>query len=82
MKIHFEVDCTPEEARAFCGLPDLQPLHQAVLAKMEAQMLAAVDAGAPENILKNWLSLAPQNAEQLWNMFGKLFASPTPRDRS
>ena len=23
MKVKIEIDCTPEEARAFCGMPDL-----------------------------------------------------------
>ncbi len=81
MKIHFEIDCTPDEARTFCGLPDLKPLHAAVLARIETQMLKAVDAGAPENVLKNWLSLAPQNPEQLWGMFGQMFTPPSTRDK-
>jgi hypothetical protein len=28
MKITANVDCTPEEARRFLGLPDLTPVHQ------------------------------------------------------
>ena len=36
MKITVDVDCTPEEARRFMGLPDLAPLHEAYLAKMRA----------------------------------------------
>jgi len=27
MKFTVDVDCTPEEARAFLGLPDLKPIH-------------------------------------------------------
>ena len=27
MKFNVDVDCTPEEARAFLGLPDLSPIH-------------------------------------------------------
>ncbi len=73
MKLHFEIDCTPEEARTFCGLPDLKPLHAAVLSRVEAQMTKAVEAGMPENIVKSWLSLAPTNPEQLLGLFGKFF---------
>ena len=29
MKVTVDVDCTPEEARRFLGLPDLTPVHQA-----------------------------------------------------
>jgi hypothetical protein len=34
MKIKVDVDCTPEEARLFFGLPDLAPVHQAYVEKM------------------------------------------------
>jgi oligoendopeptidase F len=27
MKFHVDVDCTPEEARSFLGLPDMKPIH-------------------------------------------------------
>ena len=81
MKMHFEIDCTPEEARTFCGLPDLKPLHDAVLTKIETQMLQAVDAGSLESILKNWLSLTPPNPEQVWSLFGKLFSPAAARER-
>jgi hypothetical protein len=30
MKVHIDIDCTPEEARTFFGLPDLQPMQEAV----------------------------------------------------
>jgi len=28
MKVTFDIDCTPEEARSFLGLPDVTPIHQ------------------------------------------------------
>lgn len=41
MKFTVDVDCTPEEARAFLGLPDLKPIHdmyiQAVMDTMSGQ---------------------------------------------
>lgn len=41
MKFHVDVDCTPQEARAFLGLPDLGPIHdrytQLVLDMMNGQ---------------------------------------------
>jgi hypothetical protein len=30
MKVTVEVDCTPEEARGFLGLPDVVPIQQAI----------------------------------------------------
>ena len=41
MKFTVDVDCTPEEARAFLGLPDLKPIHdhyiQVVMDTMSGQ---------------------------------------------
>jgi len=31
MKVTVDVDCTPEEARRFLGLPDLTPVHDLYL---------------------------------------------------
>jgi len=35
MKVIVDVDCTPEEARRFLGLPDLTPVHDLYLDKMK-----------------------------------------------
>ncbi|MBO9670497.1 MAG: hypothetical protein J7485_08270 [Sphingobium sp.] len=41
MKFNVDVECTPEEARAFLGLPDMKPIHdmyiQAVMDTMSGQ---------------------------------------------
>ena len=39
MKVTVNVDCTPEEARTFLGLPDLAPIHE----KYVETMLGAMD---------------------------------------
>ena len=31
MKVTVNVECTPEEARTFLGLPDVQPMQEAVM---------------------------------------------------
>ena len=42
MKVHVEVDMTPEEARRFMGLPDVAPLQEKMLAEMQARVKAAL----------------------------------------
>src|SRR3546814_5754491 len=39
MKITVNVDCTPEEARRFLGLPDVQPLQEAVMRQMQERVM-------------------------------------------
>ena len=65
MKLRFEVDCTPEEARTFCGLPDLQPLHAAVLSRVETQMMKAVEAGMPESVQSHDGLVRPQTPSRV-----------------
>jgi hypothetical protein len=55
MKVNIEVDMTPEEARAFLGLPDVAPLQQKMLEEMQARMKAAFDAGDPEGMMRAWM---------------------------
>ena len=35
MKVTVNVDCTPEEARAFIGLPNIAPLQERMMKEME-----------------------------------------------
>ena len=34
MKFTIEIDCTPEEARHFFGLPEVKPMQDAAMAKL------------------------------------------------
>ena len=45
MKINVEVDCTPEEARRFLGLPDLTALHERYVARMGELMEMCIGRG-------------------------------------
>ena len=56
MKITVDVDCTPEEARAFLGLPNLQPMQDKVLQQLEQRMSASLQAVDPQEVMKQWLA--------------------------
>lgn len=74
MKVTVNVDCTPLEARQFFGLPDVQPLQQAVMAEIERKMMKEMENFSTEKMLTNWLSFAPQNAEWMRTMFDQFTA--------
>lgn len=57
MKVNIEMDMTPEEARAFMGLPDVVPLQKQMLDEMQGRVKAAFDAGDPEGMMKAWMPL-------------------------
>ncbi|MDN3626633.1 DUF6489 family protein [Methylobacterium isbiliense] len=60
MQVTIDVDCTPEEARALLGLPDVQPLQVAVMVHMEKRLLAEADCLSPERLMKAWMSFFGQ----------------------
>ncbi|CUW37911.1 conserved protein of unknown function [Magnetospirillum sp. XM-1] len=75
MKITVDVDCTPEEARTFLGLPDVKPMQEALMKQIQDQMAASLHAMEPETMLKVWLPAGVQGMEQLQKMFWSQFAS-------
>lgn len=75
MKITIEVDCTPDEARGYMGLPDVKPLQAAVMAQIEQQMLRAADQFSPDSILKMWFSAMPQLPAQMQDAFTRMLGS-------
>jgi hypothetical protein len=64
MKMTVEVDCTPEEARRFLGLPDVSALNEALVAEMQSRMTANMAALAPEELMKNWMAFGAGAQEQ------------------
>lgn len=54
MKISVDVDCTPEEARRFLGMPDLGPVHEAYVEKMKAAVRDGAAAEAYAEMVKAW----------------------------
>ena len=81
MKVTVEVDCTPLEARQFLGLPNLEPMQDAVMAQIEKKMLAEMERFSPESMMKTWFSLLPQNAERVQEMFAHLMQGGRRRER-
>jgi hypothetical protein len=76
MKIHIDIDCTPEEARTFMGLPDVAPMQEAVMNEMQDRMMAAMRSMDPETLIKTWLPAGISNLEQMQKMFWQQFADP------
>jgi len=68
MKFKVDIDCTPDEARAFLGLPDVKPLQEALLPELEERLRATLKAMDPEAMLKNWLPATLKGFEQLQQM--------------
>jgi hypothetical protein len=64
MKVNVEIDCTPEEARAFLGLPDVAPLNDHLVAEMKRRMDENITAMQPDELMKTWTSFGMQAQDQ------------------
>ncbi|MBB4286353.1 DUF6489 family protein [Roseospira goensis] len=79
MKLHIDVDCTPEEARTFLGLPDVQPMQSALMAQLQERLEANLAATDPEVLIRTWLPHQIGNLEQLQKFFWQQFATAASR---
>ena len=69
MKVTVNVECSPEEARAFMGLPDVRPMQESLMRDLEERLRGNIQAMNPETMIKTWLPASMQGAEQLQKMF-------------
>jgi Family of unknown function (DUF6489) len=69
MKITIDVDCTPEEARRFLGLPDVGPMQDQLLAELGRRMKSNLESMDPEALMKTWLPAGLQGLESAQKMF-------------
>lgn len=80
MKVKFDIDCTPEEARTFLGLPDVAPMQAEMLKTMQDRMTKALAGMDPEALMKIWMPTGAQTVDQMqkafWEQFGKMGKKP------
>jgi hypothetical protein len=81
MKIRFDIDATPQELRAFLGLPDVQPLQEELMQAVRDKMMAGVDAADMTRFMRPLLPEHLQNLESLQKYFWESFQQRGPSDR-
>ena len=79
MKISVEVDCTPEEARRFMGLPDVSVLNEHLMEEMKKRMDANMSLLAPDELVKNWLALGTGAQAQFRKLMEAGMSAAAPR---
>lgn len=71
MKLNVEIDCTPAEARAFLGLPDVTVLNDHLVKEMQKRMDANMAMVSPDELMKNWAAFgagAQEHFRKLMNV--------------
>ena len=76
MKVNVDFDCTPQEARALMGLPDLSPLHDAYIARMQEVMEKGITPDMVHQLLKSWSPIGDSGMNFWRGMFERGDAKP------
>ena len=73
MKITIDIDCTPQEARDFLGLPNVAPVQEAVMGDIQDKIREFVQSASPEAMMQTWLPAGVKGFEDLqraiWGQF-------------
>ena len=69
MKFTMNVECTPEEARAFFGLPDIAPMQQRMMEEMEQRLKDNIRGLDPETFMRTWMPATVQGWKDLQKTF-------------
>jgi hypothetical protein len=63
MKFEISVECTPEEARRFIGLPDVSPLNERMVQEMTTRMEQNMAMMSPDAMMRSWMAVGGQAQE-------------------
>lgn len=76
MKLTINIDVTPQEARAFFGMPDVEPLNKMVVDEMTKRAKNNLDTLAdPERLVASWVNMGGKGMEQFQNLMGAAMSS-------
>ncbi|MGE0408605.1 MAG: DUF6489 family protein [Amphiplicatus sp.] len=65
MRLTINVDCTPEEARTFFGMPDVEPMNRMIVEEMSKRAKDNIDTIAdPERFVAQMMLLGGKGFEQ------------------
>ncbi|MEO1018083.1 MAG: DUF6489 family protein [Pseudomonadota bacterium] len=82
MKLKFDVECTPEEARSFLGLPNVAPMQDRVVDELEKRLITALKEADSATLLDQWMPLGLKMMEQwptIWAQMATAAAGMTRR---
>ncbi|WP_430431046.1 DUF6489 family protein [Oceanicaulis sp.] len=83
MKVNINIECTPEEARTFMGLPDVTGLNAQLVEEMSKRMTANMDAMEPDALMRSWMTMGGEWQKQMMGLMGQAASGrPSGSDKS
>ena len=78
MKITINVEVTPQEARTFMGLPDVEPINDMIMEEMMRRTQENIDTLAnPERLIAQWMTVSAKGVEQFQSLMGSVVSRAT-----
>lgn len=75
MRFQVNMDCTPEEARQFIGLPDLVPMQKELMDMVSRRLSENIQSMEPEALMKTWVPALFQGWSDIQSQFWKQMTS-------
>lgn len=82
MKVRIEAECTPQEARAFLGLPDVAPFNERMVEEMTRRLQANSAALQPDELMRNWMGWGGAATEQFRTLMQTVLSSAGASSRA
>ena len=79
MKISVDVDCTPEEARRFMGLPDMSSVHEIYLEKMRRTIDEGVTPESIGTLMQSWAPMGEAGLAMWRQLFEHMSGTATKK---
>ncbi|WP_306251981.1 DUF6489 family protein [Parvularcula sp. IMCC14364] len=81
MKLTINVDCTPEEARTFFGLPNVKPVNELLVNSLEERVREEIDTlSDPQKYFDRLMQMGGTGVDNMQKMFSGLMAAATKPD--
>lgn len=71
MKVTVNIDCSPQEARSFFGLPDVEPLNDQLVAEMSRRMSENMELMEPEALMRHWMQVGGRMSDQFMDLMNQ-----------
>lgn len=79
MKVTIDIECTPVEARAFLGLPDVSTLNDRMVEEMVRRMEANMDSLEPEALMRQWTAFGGQMTDNFMSFMQQAANTGMPK---
>lgn len=76
MKVTMNVECSPAEARAFFGLPDVTLVNERVMQEVVKRLETNLELADPTELMRNWSGFSGAWADSFFQLMSAAMGQP------